>query len=103
MPAEQRFGSARLDPNPRVRWSTNSTSGASAVAQRSGSSGPRQRRDRARRRRGAGARGAVGEELGVALVQPGDGVAEPVGGEDLAAPASSLRVDLDQDDIVSIS
>ena len=37
------------------------------------------RRDRARRRRGAGALGAVGEQLGVALVQPDDGVAEAVG------------------------
>ena len=55
-----------------------------------------QRRDRARRRRGAGARGAVGEELGVALVQARDGVAEAVGGEDLGAPAPALRVDLEQ-------
>ena len=54
------------------------------------------RRDRARRRRGAGARRALGEELGVALVQAGDGVAQPVGGEDLGPPAPSLRVDLDQ-------
>ena len=60
------------------------------------------RRDRARRRRGAGARGAVGEEVGVALVQPDDGVAQPVGGEALDPPASSLRVDLDQSDSLSL-
>ena len=60
-------------------------------------------RDRARRRRGAGALGAFGEQLGVALVEAGDGVAEAVGGEDLGPPASSLGVDLDQDDLLSIS
>ncbi len=53
-------------------------------------SAPSPRRGRAPGRR---------EELGVALVQPGDGVAQPVGGEDLAPPASPLRVDLDQNDL----
>src|SRR5262249_17623105 len=57
---------------------------------------PEERRHRARRRRGAAARGAVGEQLGVALVQPGDGIAQAVGGEDLAPRAPSLPVDLDQ-------
>src|SRR5207249_3054316 len=48
-----------------------------------------QDRDRARRRRGAGARGAVGEEAGVALVQPDESVGQPVGGEPVrpSAPA----------------
>ena len=59
-----------------------------------------QRRDRARRRRGAGALGAVGEELGVALVQPGDGVAQAVGGEDLGPPASS-RARRPRSDVIS--
>ena len=60
------------------------------------------RRDRARRRRGAGAFGSVGEELGVALVESGDGVAQLVGGEVLGPPASPLRVDLDQMDLLSL-
>ncbi len=55
--------------------------------------------DRARRRRRAGARGAVGEELGVALVQAGDGVAQPVGGEALPPSDSSLRVGLGDNDL----
>ena len=98
-----RAGTPRLRariPNPTVRWSTNSTSGASAVREaiEVGQRSSGHRRDRARRRRGARALGAVGEELGVALVQAGDGVAQPVGGEDLGPPASPLRVDLDQDD-----
>ena len=59
-------------------------------------------RDRARRRRGAGACGPVGEEVGVALVQAGDGGAEPVGGEDLGPPASPMWIDLDQDDLVDL-
>ncbi len=62
-----------------------------------------QRRDRARRRRGAVALGAVGEELGVALVQPGDGVAQPVGGEDLGPPASSAARRPRSDAISSLS
>ena len=52
-----------------------------------------QRHDRACRRRGADARGAVGEELGVQLVQAGDGGAQLVDGEKLASP-----VDLAQND-----
>ena len=57
-------------------------------------------RDRARRRRGAGACRAVGEQLGVAFVQPRDGVAQAILGELLDPPASSLRVDLDHDDLL---
>src|SRR5215470_17663058 len=56
----------------------------------------------ARRRRGAGAFGAVGEDLGVALIEPGDGVTQPIGGEDLAPPLPSLRVDLDRTDYFSL-
>ena len=57
-------------------------------------------RDRARRRRGAGARGAVGEKVGVALIQAGDAVAQPVAGEELGPLHVSLRVDLGQDDFL---
>src|SRR5262249_30887244 len=57
---------------------------------------PEEGRDRARRCRGAVARGALGEQLGVALVEADDGVAKAVGGEDLAPRAASLSVDLDQ-------
>src|SRR5262249_61527769 len=49
---------------------------------------------RACRPRGAGARGTFREELGVALVEPGYGVVEMVGGEDLGPPTAPLRVDL---------
>src|SRR5215468_7748317 len=59
------------------------------------------RRDRARRRGGAGARRAVGEYLGIALIEPGDGIAQPIAGEDLAPPLPSLRVDLDRTDYFS--
>ena len=59
-------------------------------------------RDRARCRRRVGALGAVEEKLGVALVQAGDGVAQPVGGEDLGPPASPVRVDLDQKDVLGL-
>ena len=62
----------------------------------------RQRQDRARRRRGAGALRAAGEDVGVAFVQAGDGVAQPVDGEDLTPPASPLYVDLDQNDLFSL-
>src|SRR5262249_28990019 len=51
------------------------------------------RRDQPRGRRGAGAGGAVGEQLDVALVQPRDGVAQAVGGEGLDPPESSVPVD----------
>jgi len=54
--------------------------------------------ERAHRRRGADAFWTVGEEVGVALVQPGDGVAQPVLGEDLEPSSLPLRVDLDQND-----
>ena len=53
--------------------------------------------DRTRRHRARRARGAVRKELGVALVQARDGVAQSVGGEHLGPPLSSARVDLDQD------
>ena len=52
--------------------------------------------------RGAGARGPVGKELGVAFVQPRDGVAQPVDGEDLGPRPSSLGVDLDQSDPLAL-
>src|SRR5262250_3532539 len=55
-----------------------------------------ERRDQTRRRRGALALGAVGEELGVALVQTRDGVAQAVGSEVFAAPPPSLLVDLEK-------
>jgi hypothetical protein len=63
---------------------------------------PQTRRDRPRRRHGSGARRTFGEELGVPLVQPGNGFTEPVGGEIFAAPASSLRVDLHDSDLLDI-
>jgi len=56
-------------------------------------------RHRACGRRSAGALGAVGEELGVALVEPDDGVAQPFDREDLAPAAPPLRVDLGQLDV----
>ncbi len=74
-PGPQRSGGRRPRWRARARWRSDR-----------GRAVPHGR-DRARRRRGAGALGAVGEELGVALVQAGDGVAEPVGGEDLGPPA----------------
>src|SRR5262249_30475300 len=52
-------------------------------------------RGRSRGRDGAGALGAFGKELGVALVQAYDGVAEMVRGEALVPPAPPLCVDLD--------
>ena len=58
--------------------------------------------DRLRRCRGAGTRGAVGEEIGVPFVQPRDGVAQPVDGEDLGPRPSSLGVDLDQSDPLAL-
>jgi len=61
---------------------------------------PEHRRHRSRRCRRACALGAVGGEVGVALVQSGDGVAQPVLGEDLRPPASPLHVGLDQDDFL---
>src|SRR5262249_28625957 len=60
------------------------------------------RRDRTCRRRGAVARGPGGEQLGVALVQPHDRVAQPVGGEPLHPPASSVRIHLDHDEYVRL-
>ena len=77
------------------RWTRSPASGGRRSRRRGMRRGVRsgrrsqQRRDRARRRRGTIALGAVGEELGIALVQPDDGVAESVGGEVLAPPASS--------------
>src|SRR5207244_1986759 len=62
-----------------------------------------QYRDRARRRRGAGAFRAVGEELGVALVQPGDGVAKPLGREYLDPPATALLVGEQSGERVEVS
>ena len=56
--------------------------------------------DRARRRRGARACRAVGEQLGVALVQARDGVAQVIVRELLGAPASPVRVDLDQYEVL---
>src|SRR5262249_7849214 len=55
----------------------------------------REGRGRSRRREGAGGLGALGKELGVALVQASDGVAEMVRGEALVPPAPPLCVDLD--------
>ncbi len=63
---------------------------------------PPDRRDRARRRRRAGARGTVGEELGVALVQADDGVAQAIGREQLGPPATSARVDFVQGELLSL-
>src|SRR5262249_53772451 len=81
---------------------------------------PGHRRDRARRRRGTRARRArlragasrtpeasggrvggepVGEEFGVALVQPGDGASQPVLRPKLVAQEPAARVALDQPDI----
>src|SRR5215813_6816974 len=40
-----------------------------------------------------------GKQLGVALVQTGDGVAQVVGGEDLTPLPSPLSVDLDEVDV----
>ncbi len=97
-----RLRAPRADPIPRVRWSTTRWRARAPWRSDRGRTVPSMRRDRARRRRGAGARGAVGEELGVALVQPRDGVAQLVGGEDLGPPASPLRVDLDQDDLLAL-
>ena len=63
-----------------------SKSGATTAARRSRSSGRQHHGGRERRRCSrAFALGALGEQLGVALVQAGDGVAEVVGGEDLDA------------------
>ena len=61
------------------------------------------RRDRARRRRGAGALGAVGEQLGVALVEAGDGVAEAVGGEELGRAGGGPRASTSTRTIASLS
>src|SRR5439155_23361696 len=58
--------------------------------------------DRARRRRGAGACGAVGEEMGVAYVQAGERAAQAVRGEGLGPPASPPRVALDQNELLSL-
>src|SRR5262249_26974293 len=63
---------------------------------------PDQRRDRPRRCCGAGARGAVGEQLGVALVEPDDGVAQVIWAEDLAPPVSPLRVDVAQYELLPL-
>src|SRR5437867_2364979 len=60
------------------------------------------RRNRACRCRDAGALRAVGEEVGVALVQAGDRLAQPLGGEDLGSPASPMWIDLDQNDLVEL-
>ena len=57
---------------------------------------PEYRRDGTRRRRGASALGAVGEELGVALVEARDGVAEAIGGEDLEPPHQRFPIDLEE-------
>jgi hypothetical protein len=54
-------------------------------------------RDRTRCRYGADTLRAVGQEVGVALVEADDGVAQPVGGEELRPRAPSSRVDLDQE------
>ena len=64
---------------------------------------PQHRRDRARGRRGAGALGALGEQLGVALVQPHDGVGEAVGGEELAPTEAPAFVGLDDADRLSLT
>ena len=77
-------------------------SGAIAVAQRSRSGGPISAATERADRRGAGALGAVGEQLGIALVQPGDGVAQVVVGEDLEPLASPLRIDLDQHHVIEL-
>jgi hypothetical protein len=60
--------------------------------------GPEQRRERARRRRGTVARGAVGEELGIPLVQPGERSTQPVGRPLLGPPTSPVRIGFDQND-----
>src|SRR5262249_59464650 len=62
---------------------------------------PDARRNRPCRRCGNGPRGAIGQQLGVALVEPDDGVAQMVGGEDLGSP-TSLRVDLRQIDYLDL-
>src|SRR5215468_6022117 len=59
-----------------------------------------ERCDRARRRRGAVALGAFWETLGVALVEPHDGVTQVIDGENLGRLASALRVHLDQMDLL---
>src|SRR5262249_51419699 len=56
------------------------------------------RSDRARRRCGAGTLGAVGEQLGVPLVESHDGLGQAVDGEALGTPAETLFVDLVQGD-----
>ncbi|HJQ85103.1 MAG TPA: hypothetical protein VKA21_13550, partial [Candidatus Binatia bacterium] len=64
-----------------------------------------ERDDRSQRPRGlggAGASGSRGKELRVALVQPHDGIGQPVRGEGLDPPAPSLRVDLDQGDFLLV-
>src|SRR5262249_26281033 len=55
--------------------------------------------DGARGPRGAGARGPGREDLGVALEQAGDGVAQPVAREAFDPPAPSLHIDLDDVDV----
>ena len=59
-------------------------------------------RHRSRRRRRARALGPVGQQLGVALVQADDGVAQMLGGEALVPPPLPLGVDLEQSDYLSL-
>src|SRR5262249_10514298 len=58
--------------------------------------------DRAGGRGDAPPLGAVWEQLGVALVQADDGVAQPVGGEVLGPPAAPGWVDLDESNDLSV-
>src|SRR5262249_47190032 len=59
------------------------------------------RRDRSRHRGGAGTRGAVWQEVGIAVVEPDDGIAHAVGGERLPPSPSPVRIDLDQVQLLS--
>src|SRR5262249_17944972 len=60
------------------------------------------RRDRSRHRGGAGTRGAVWQEVGIAVVEPDDGIAHAVGGERLPPSPSPVRIDLDQVQLLSL-
>src|SRR5262249_8156649 len=59
-------------------------------------------RDRLGRGRRSIAVGALGEKLGVAFVQPRDGVAQLAGSEHLVPPESASRLDLEQGDELSL-
>src|SRR5262249_45763962 len=96
-----RFGSARgLKPDRPVvdvvhEWGERRSAAIEVDRSRIHCYGPR-------RRRGAGAFRAIGEERGVALVEPDDGVAQVVAGEEFAPPASALGVDLDQRELLDL-